>query len=253
MGQVARIRTIKPEFPHSESMGKVSRDSRLLFVLMWTLADDSGRLRGSSRMLASLLFPYDSDVPKKIDGWLTELESENCISRYVVDGNQYIEIRNWLSHQKIDRPTLSKIPSFASAREDSCQTREDSSGDLRTKDLLNTSSSRSAMFSVWWEIWPLKVAKLAAKKAYPKAVATIMEDRKLDAGAAQDWLIERTKTFASSDKASGDFCPHPSTWLSEGRYGDDQNTWNGRRNGRSSTDSDIEHGKRILELELGTK
>ena len=59
---MARIRTIKPEFPQSESMGRVSRDARLCFVMLWTIADDSGRLRGNSRMLASLLFPYDDDA-----------------------------------------------------------------------------------------------------------------------------------------------------------------------------------------------
>lgn len=108
---MARIRTIKPEFPQSESMGNVSRDARLCFVLMWTIADDSGRLRGNSRMLASLLFPYDDDAPALIGGWLDELEQEGCITRYVVEGATYIEVAKWLSHQKIDRPTPSKLPS----------------------------------------------------------------------------------------------------------------------------------------------
>ena len=79
---MARIRTIKPEFPHSESMGNVSRDARLAFILMWTIADDSGRLRGNSRMLASLLFPYDDDASKKMDGWINELQNQNCVVRY---------------------------------------------------------------------------------------------------------------------------------------------------------------------------
>ena len=124
---MARIRTIKPEFPHSESMGMVSRDARLLFIMLWTLADDEGRLRGNSRMLASLLFPYDGDAPKLIDGWLGELEAQSCIVRYLGDGSTYLEIRNWLNHQKIDRPSKSKIPPFdeasrivANPREPSC-------------------------------------------------------------------------------------------------------------------------------------
>jgi hypothetical protein len=98
-------------------MGRVSRDARLTFVLLWTIADDEGRLRGNSRMLASLLFPYDNDAPGKIDKWLSELEKENCVVRYKVDGDHYMEIRNWLSHQKIDHPTKSKIEPFAKSRE----------------------------------------------------------------------------------------------------------------------------------------
>jgi hypothetical protein len=131
---MARIRCIKPEFPHSESMGRVSRDARLAFILLWTIADDAGRLRGNSRMLASLLYPYDSDAPRLIDRWLGELEAEGCVIRYIIDGNQYLEVRNWLSHQRIDRPTPSKIPSLANTREDSRGLVEDSSLDRKGMD-----------------------------------------------------------------------------------------------------------------------
>jgi hypothetical protein len=133
---MARIRTIKPEFPQSESMGRVSRDARLCFVQMWTIADDSGRLRGNSRMLASLLFPYDDDAPELIDGWLAELEREGCISRYLADGSTYIEIANWLSHQKIDKPSPSKIPAFDESSRVLANPRERSSLDQgsRIKD-----------------------------------------------------------------------------------------------------------------------
>jgi len=127
---MARIRTIKPEFPQSESMGRVSRDARLCFVLLWTLADDAGRLRGSPRMLASLLYPYDDDAKKLIEKWLAELHTERCIERYEVEGDSYIQVRQWLVHQKIDKPSPSKIPAphgtpaepsraFANPREDS--------------------------------------------------------------------------------------------------------------------------------------
>jgi len=107
---VARIRTIKPEFPQSESMGRVSRDARLCFIQLWTIADDAGRLRGNSRMLASLLYPYDDDAKDLMDGWLTELEGEGCIDRYQCDGATYIQINAWTEHQKIDKPSQSKIP-----------------------------------------------------------------------------------------------------------------------------------------------
>jgi hypothetical protein len=109
---MGRIRTIKPEFPQSESMGRVSRESRLLFLLLFTVADDSGRLRGNSRMLASLLFPYDEDAGRLIDGWMGELEREGCIRRYKHNGDNYLEVNNWLKHQKIDKPTPSKLPAF---------------------------------------------------------------------------------------------------------------------------------------------
>lgn len=113
-----RIRTIKPEFPHSESVGRLSRDARLLFIQLWTVADDDGRARSSSRLLASILYPFDDDARGLIDGWLDELEAEGCIRRYEVEATSYLDIPNWLKHQKIDHPAKSKIPEYvASPRE----------------------------------------------------------------------------------------------------------------------------------------
>jgi hypothetical protein len=107
---MSRIRTIKPEFQQSESMGRVSRDARLLFIQLWTQVDDEGRSRASSRMLASLLFPFDDDAPSLIEGWLTELEREHCIQRYTVEGSAYLQVINFCKHQKIDHPSKSKLP-----------------------------------------------------------------------------------------------------------------------------------------------
>jgi hypothetical protein len=62
-------------------------------------------------MLASLLFPYDDDAPGLIEGWLSELEGQNCIVRYLADdGGSYVQISNWHDHQKIDKASESKLP-----------------------------------------------------------------------------------------------------------------------------------------------
>jgi hypothetical protein len=138
---MARIRSIKPEFPQSESMGNVSRDARLTFIQLWTLADDEGRLRGNSRMLASLLFPYDdgedghvSTTSKDVEAWLVELERESCIVRYQIDGAAYVQICNWLIHQKIDKPSKSKIPAFDEPSREVANPREVSSEEGKGKD-----------------------------------------------------------------------------------------------------------------------
>jgi hypothetical protein len=123
---MARIRTIKPEFPQSESMGRVSRDARLCFVNLFTIVDDAGRTRGSSRLLASLLYPYDEDAGSLMEGWLDELERETCIARYEAEGNCYLQISNWLKHQKIDKPSLSRLPPFVEASRILANVSEDS-------------------------------------------------------------------------------------------------------------------------------
>lgn len=109
---MARIRSVKPELQQSEKLGRVSRDARLTFILLFPQCDDEGRCRANSRMLASLLYPYDDDAPALINGWLDELEHEGCVRRYVIDGNHYIDIPNFLEHQKIDHPKASKLPAY---------------------------------------------------------------------------------------------------------------------------------------------
>lgn len=106
-------------------MGKISREARLCFIELWTLADDSGRLRGTPKVLASLLYPYDDDAAGLIDGWLAELEGQGCITRYEVEGKPYIAIQNWLSHQKIDKPTPSRLPAPAQLTTEPCAPRSE--------------------------------------------------------------------------------------------------------------------------------
>jgi len=114
-----RIRSIKPEFWESESLGRVSREARLLFIGLFSCCDDVGRARASSRLLASRLFPYDDDAFKRLPSWIAELEKQGCIRIYVVDGESYLDLPKWANHQKIDKPSISKLPSFDDVREGS--------------------------------------------------------------------------------------------------------------------------------------
>ncbi|SPA17218.1 hypothetical protein [Cupriavidus taiwanensis] len=106
---MGRIRTIRPEFCESESLGRCTRDARLLFLSMLTRADDEGRLRGRPELLATL-FPYDKDAASLIVRWLDELEQQGCIQRYEVEHRAYIAFTNWATHQLINRPTPSRLP-----------------------------------------------------------------------------------------------------------------------------------------------
>jgi hypothetical protein len=181
---MARIRTIKPEFPQSESMGRVSREARLCFILVWTICDDSGRARASSRMLASLLYPYDEDAGKRIDGWLAELERENCIVRYEAEGNTYLEVRNWLNHQRIDKPSASKIPPFeessrilANVRESSCEEGKGREGKGRERKLAAVfiPSNVTGLDLTAWADWI----------AYRQSLSKPLKEQSLPAAAAE--------------------------------------------------------------------
>lgn len=168
---MARIRTIKPEFPHSESMGRVSRESRLCFILLWTIADDAGRLRGNSRMLASLLYPYDDDAKNKIDGWLDQLSSEGCIARYEVDGTSYLQILKWTDHQKIDKPSPSKLPAFVESSRTLANIRESSALDQEGNGEEGNGSGDSA--TPQSAVPPALTLTLVDKSEYPVTQAMV--------------------------------------------------------------------------------
>ena len=109
-----RLRTIRPNFAQSPAMCRIGREARLLFILLWPIADDAGRLRLILDELVEQLFPFDPDAPMLLPGWLVELEAAGCIERYSVEGVEYLRIPQWRQLQTIDRPTRSRLPAAPS-------------------------------------------------------------------------------------------------------------------------------------------
>jgi hypothetical protein len=110
---MGRIRSIKPEFCQSESIGRLSRDARLLYIQLWTVVDDHGRARAALRLLASLLYPYDEDAAGLIGRWLDELEEHGLIRRYVVERCDYLDIPTWGKHQRLDNAAKPQLPEYS--------------------------------------------------------------------------------------------------------------------------------------------
>lgn len=128
-----RIRTIQPHFARSPSMSRVTRDARLLFVLLWTVVDDEGRCHAALDDLAKVLYPSDFDASIYLLVWLDELEREGCIERYAIDGVEYLRVVHWHDHQKIDHPTPSALPPSPHERPVDSRIRE-TSRKLRGRD-----------------------------------------------------------------------------------------------------------------------
>jgi hypothetical protein len=94
---VARSRNIKPGFFKNYDLADLGPVSQLLFAGLWCLADRDGRLEDKPRLIKAELFPYyDCDV----NGELTKLARLKFVDRYVVDGEQYIQIENFQKHQQ---------------------------------------------------------------------------------------------------------------------------------------------------------
>lgn len=111
---LARRRMICPEIWESEDFSTLSLLSRLLFIGMFSNADDEGKGKANPSLLKSKVFMYDKDVDEKsIEKSLAEIADNMSIKIYIAnDGNTYYELTNWKSWQTVNRPSPSKIPSY---------------------------------------------------------------------------------------------------------------------------------------------
>ena len=83
-------------------------------------------------------------------------------------------------------------------------------------------------FEKCWVIYPRKVGKPNAAKAYDKAIDTIQSSNFL--GDEHEFVFNRIKAFAATwPKTRIDreikFCPHLSTWLNQQRFFDSPEEW----------------------------
>lgn len=95
----------------------LSPNAKLVWIGLWNLADDEGRLLDELGILAGDLWAL-SLSEAKLDKTLDELDSMGRIIRYEVAGQAFIQVTNWVEHQRINKPTLSALPP-ASLRDDS--------------------------------------------------------------------------------------------------------------------------------------
>jgi hypothetical protein len=105
-----RIRSLKPEIWQDEKIGDLSSWARLLFLGFITMADDEGRFRARPSLILGHVFPYDDEAAKKINGWMSEVEQGGLVRFYEVDGKPYGMLPGFTKHQRINRPSLSSLP-----------------------------------------------------------------------------------------------------------------------------------------------
>ncbi len=108
---MARIRTIKPAFFSSLSNADLPIPTRMTWIGLWTYVDDKGRAVDDARLVKAAVWPLDDAyTAKKVESDLAKLEKAGKIGRYIVDGQRYLAVVNWRTHQRIDKPQPSTIP-----------------------------------------------------------------------------------------------------------------------------------------------
>lgn len=98
-----RMRYVKPQFWSSPGVEGLDPWSRLLYIAMWTWADDFGRGTAEPRQLLGYAFPHDeielADFRRSLGG----IRRNFGVIFYKVGGRRYYSIPSWESHQKVDK------------------------------------------------------------------------------------------------------------------------------------------------------
>lgn len=136
---MARKRMISPEIWESRSFSRLSDFAKLIFIGLFSQADDEGYGNASPGYIRSKLFPNDeerrlTDIKKA----LSEIALGMSIKLYEVNGDSYYHLTHWSEWQKVDRPTKSRIP-----KEPNPPCKRGKGGDIPFREVLDESSTNA--------------------------------------------------------------------------------------------------------------
>lgn len=108
---MARKRMVSPELLASLVVASLPIQTRYAFVALWMYLDDEGRGKDSADLIRAHTWPLDpSYTVRKVRSDVETLVDKSLLCRYVVNDSPYLHSPSWKEHQKINRPTPSKLP-----------------------------------------------------------------------------------------------------------------------------------------------
>lgn len=197
---------------------------------LMSVVDDFGRYFADLGLLRAACYPRqlnkvsDSDVGK----WLACVQKAALVRVYPAqDGESYLEL---LDFRQQVRAKASKYPgplstcvadaeqTLSTAQQTLANEHLDVSVSVSVSDNSSPPVGGGCAFDEFWEAYPRKVGKEAARKAFDKC--------KPDLTLLAEMLraIETQSLKDQWRKDGGQFIPHPSTWLNEGRWQDGETT-----------------------------
>jgi hypothetical protein len=102
---------LNPEFWLDEEVARISPHARLLYMGLWGICDDNyATLPDKQGWIKVQVFPYESvSIPQL----LGELEGIGKIISFTKAGQKYWFIKNFLKHQRVEKPSKPKYPMFS--------------------------------------------------------------------------------------------------------------------------------------------
>jgi hypothetical protein len=165
---------------------------------------ERGQLSHSIRTLAKAW----SWGPNRVQGFLDDLEDDGTVNTHVDTGQKTITLCNYDKYQK---------PSGRANTQSDTQTNTQSDTTKKERKQLNKNTPSAEGFDRWYAIYPRKVQKQAAEKAFAKVIAASLISE-------PDLLTKTTAfaaTWASRPVADRKYIPYPASWLNAGGYDDE--------------------------------
>lgn len=121
---MARIRTIKPEFWKDEELSALPEITHMFAAALLNYADDEGYFNANPALIKAELFPL-REPSRNIHGMLSELSNIGYIKLYAgPKGKTFGHVVNFEVHQKVNRPSASKIKGLIDFTESSLNPHE---------------------------------------------------------------------------------------------------------------------------------
>ena len=221
-------RIIKESICTSDSVDQLSWFEEVLFYRLIVNCDDFGRFDGRTAVIKNRLFPLKDNLTiKSVETAINKLASAGLVALYVFEGKPYLYLPTWNEHQTI-RAKRSKYPEpenickqmISDASKCSRNPIQSNPNPIQSEsESESESNTRKALdpaFDAFWQVYPKKTGKEAARKAFkkiPKSAHPLLVPAVEAQKKSRQWMEE-----------NGRFIPNPATWLNQGRWEDEVQT-----------------------------
>lgn len=234
---MSRIRTIKPEFWKNERLSELPEAAHMLAAALLNYADDEGYFNANPKLIQGECFPL-RELSVSIPDGLTQLADDGYLRLGKgADGKRYGHIVHFSDHQKINRPTASKIKAMQVSWEDAgithAQLTESSLLEGNREGNREQGNARGASRKIIDEAFKAFSAAYPKRKGNdPSQPAREKFERAVRDGADPDAIIRGAQGYAVEQSKIGkvgtEFIKQRKAWLNEKGWQDYQGpTMNG--------------------------